>query len=52
MTLSRINQVFAADAALPEGNQNSMKISLPGVISHGERALTEMIVNDCALRGR
>lgn len=44
MTLSRINPVLAAAAALPAGNQNGMKISLPGVISHGQRALTEMIV--------
>lgn len=44
MDLSTINKVLADAAALPPSNQNGMIISLPGVLSHGHRALAEMLV--------
>lgn len=42
MDLTHINEVLAEAARLPHGNQNGMKISLPGVLSHAHRTLTEM----------
>lgn len=42
MDLTVISKVLDEASALPIGNQNGMKISLPGVLSHGARALREM----------
>jgi hypothetical protein len=44
MNLSVLSNTLAEAAALPPGNQNGMVISLPGVLSHAQRALTEMIL--------
>lgn len=44
MDLSGISKVLAEAALLPKGNLNGMKISMPGVLSHGHRTLTEMLV--------
>ena len=42
MDLSTISKTLADAAMHQEGNQNGMKISLPGVLSHAHRALIEM----------
>jgi soluble cytochrome b562 len=42
MNMIQVSAVLADAAAIPQGNQNGMRISLPGVISHAHRALLEM----------
>lgn len=43
MDLNSISKTLSEAAALPQGNQNGMIVSLPGVLSHAHRALIEMI---------
>ena len=42
MNLTNASKILAEAAALPEGNLKGMKISMPGVLSHARRSLTEM----------
>jgi len=42
MDLNTITKVLTEAASLPPSNKNGMLISLPGVLSHGARALREM----------
>lgn len=42
MDLAGLSKLLGEAAALPPANQNGMRISLPGVVSHARRALAEM----------
>jgi hypothetical protein len=42
MNFTKASRILVEAAALPIGNQNGMKISMPGVLSHAHRSLTEM----------
>jgi len=45
MDLNAISKVLAEASALPAGNRNGMRISLPGTLAHAARSLREMALS-------